>query len=284
MAHRDFPGSSIYECRNCSLLFTFPLPDPDALNQYYQEKYPLPDPTSPKGTPLADKHRGLAEGQYHFVVQYHPAGQTWNGRQVLEVGCGPGFLLRRFAEAGANCLGIELDARAVEYCRSQHHIEVQQVSLEEFQWARGPFDLILLSHVFEHFRMPLKVLGQLHQMLRDDGMIFLEVPREDGRVMRMKQRYRLPYASHLFFYGDRALRAMVKGGCFFCLHLVSCGPRVEEFYMPRPSIWKRALRRFGLLPPPSPKPSWDWNITYPEGLMVGKNLRALLVKDLGREA
>ena len=41
MAHTDYPGPSIYECWNCSRLFTSPLPESAMLEQYYHEKYPL---------------------------------------------------------------------------------------------------------------------------------------------------------------------------------------------------------------------------------------------------
>lgn len=156
-AHRDFPGSAIYECRRCALLFTSPLPDLDTLAEYYQEKYPLPGLGVAGTTMLANKYQSLAEGQYQFVMDWYPARRTARDLQVLEVGCGPGF------------------------------------------------------------------------------------------------------------------------------RLVSCGPRVEEFYRPRPSLWRRGLRRLGLISS-LPQPVWDWNRTYAESLMVGKNLRALLVKDSGGAA
>ena len=60
--------------------------------------------------------------QYHFEKLHHllrlVAFDGYRGRSVLEVGCGAGVDLARFAKGGAEVTGVDLAASAIELARA----------------------------------------------------------------------------------------------------------------------------------------------------------------------
>lgn len=105
---------------------------------------------------------------------------------VLELGCGEGGNLLPFAEAGANCTGIDLNARKIEEGKvlMAEHIVAGRMELfaeDIFNPAieaafTGKYDLIILKDVIEHIPNKDKALLQMRRFLKDDGLLFIGWP------------------------------------------------------------------------------------------------------------
>ena len=76
--------------------------------------------------------------QYHFEKLHHLLRLVdfdgYRGRAVLEVGCGAGVDLARFAKGGADVTGVDLAASAIELARANF---AQQGLQGEFRVADG---------------------------------------------------------------------------------------------------------------------------------------------------
>src|ERR1700704_537662 len=76
--------------------------------------------------------------QYHFEKLHHLLRLVdfdgYAGRRVLEVGCGAGVDLARFARGGANVIGVDLAPSAIALARANFE---QQSLPGEFQVADG---------------------------------------------------------------------------------------------------------------------------------------------------
>ena len=97
--------------------------------------------------------------------------------KVLEVGCGAGGILSRFADVGCNVLGLDYDEKFLDQAR-ENNIPVLCGSIERLQ-KRDKFDLIILSHVLEHIVSPSIFLDRLAGHLADKGVLYIEVPSLD---------------------------------------------------------------------------------------------------------
>lgn len=114
--------------------------------------------------------RGYADDFLAFIER-QPTGANLNGRRILEVGCGTGYLLHRLAERGAVVLGIEPgDHRMPEYA-----IPIIRDFFPSSQLT-GPFDTILGFAILEHVEDPAQFLEQLFSYLAPGGEVLLGVP------------------------------------------------------------------------------------------------------------
>src|SRR3989338_4450611 len=67
---------------------------------------------------------------------------------VLDVGCGYGRNIRLLGEIGYNVLGVEVNEAIV---KSNKKSNVKCLTVEEFDKTSELYDVVLMSHVIEHF-------------------------------------------------------------------------------------------------------------------------------------
>ena len=108
----------------------------------------------------------------HIFEAISTARTIGPGLRVLEVGAGGGWNLLPFQQAGAEILGLDYSASLVELGCEQG-IRMITGGLEDIE---SEFDVIILSHVLEHFLEPRAALGQLLGHLRPSGLLYIEVP------------------------------------------------------------------------------------------------------------
>lgn len=94
---------------------------------------------------------------------------------MLDIGCGNGEFLNIAREMGWQTEGIDMDAKAVEVCRSRG-LKVACGSVELLTHEKEKYDVITISHVIEHVHDPLNLLHQIHRLLKPGGLLWLETP------------------------------------------------------------------------------------------------------------
>ena len=105
---------------------------------------------------------------------------AWAGKDVLEIGCGPGLDLVRFARGGARVTGIDVASAAIELaqgcCRAAG---VEETLLEadgaHLPFADATFDLVYCHGVLSFVRDPGRVVAEAHRVLRPGGRAILMV-------------------------------------------------------------------------------------------------------------
>lgn len=103
-------------------------------------------------------------------------------RHALEIGCGAAANLRLLKQRLPGCatVGVERDPDAVQHARS--HRSADEVLLGDIVGDALPaldgrrFDLVLLSHVLEHFDDPAQVLRRALGWLEHDGRVLVALP------------------------------------------------------------------------------------------------------------
>ncbi|WP_304912423.1 methyltransferase domain-containing protein [Hydrogenophaga sp.] len=102
------------------------------------------------------------------------------GRDVLEVGSGPGSITRVLTEVGKNSVtALEIDPEAIEKVRP-HCKQVLSCDLNQADWheilAGNEFDIVLAADVLEHLYDPLQALKSMVTLLNGSGRIVLSLP------------------------------------------------------------------------------------------------------------
>lgn len=128
---------------------------------------------------------------------------------VCEIGCGDGALLSAFTAAGYTGVGVEPDPKARGRAM-QRGLEVHDGTAESLppQLPRGAFRLVVLSHVLEHTRDPLRALANAASLLSPSGKLVFETPNSrclGFRRAEMAWRF-FDAPRHLHFFTERSLR------------------------------------------------------------------------------
>jgi SAM-dependent methyltransferase len=162
-------------CESCGLCRSDPRLAKRDLPSFYNEIYhglhqgvAEPDPS----TALFRAGQGAAIHSY--VQDLLPDGDL----RVAEVGCGTGIVLREFQEAavdrGVALVGCEYsEAYVAAGIASGTDI---RLGGPEVLRAAAPFDLVILSHVVEHFPDPVEALISIRALGHRDTLYYVEVP------------------------------------------------------------------------------------------------------------
>lgn len=120
------------------------------------------------------------------------------GQRLLDVGCGPGALVRQFARHGCQVVGVDADpamvARADELAAGLPGAEFRQGSVLALPFGAGEFDLVTATNVV--FLLPDPVAG-LREMAR--------VCRPGGRVAMLNPAARLSEATARAYAAEAGL-------------------------------------------------------------------------------
>jgi len=116
--------------------------------------------------------REYAEDFLAFL--HHQCGSSFEGRSVLDIGCGTGYFLSRLRGEGAQVLGIEPGAHGQD---GAGRFAVPVVR-DYFPTAKIPqsFDLITAFGVLEHLHQFAGFLAAVRRQLRENGVFLLAVP------------------------------------------------------------------------------------------------------------
>ncbi len=122
--------------------------------------------------------------QYHFEKLHHllrlvPFDET-RGLRVLEVGCGAGVDLARFARAGALVTGVDLSAAAIDLARtnfSQQGLtgEFRVADGEQLPFADDSFDLVYAHGVVQYTAHPERLVRECRRVLKTGGQAIFQV-------------------------------------------------------------------------------------------------------------
>ena len=121
---------------------------------------------------------------YRFEkLHYLPRLVDFNGfqdRQVLEIGCGVGIDLSRFARGGAQVTGIDLADTSIELARKNFTSQNLEGSLirgngEELEFADNSFDCVYAHGVIQYTADAARMIAEIHRVLKPGGMAIMMV-------------------------------------------------------------------------------------------------------------
>ena len=109
------------------------------------------------------------------------------GRELLDLGCGEGFMAEHLIRAGNNVTGVD---ELENPCHKALFKEYYQGSLDQGLLGLGTklqsqkFDQILLMDILEHLTKPEALLQDLHQLCQPNTQIIISVPNVANITVR----------------------------------------------------------------------------------------------------
>jgi 2-polyprenyl-3-methyl-5-hydroxy-6-metoxy-1,4-benzoquinol methylase len=122
-----------------------------------------------------EEYFNQVEQRKYFVEPHIPAFadfDKWNGKTVLEIGCGLGTDTINFARAGADVVAVDVSSESLSLARRRAEVfglsdkitfvEANAERLSDFVEAR-PFDLVYSFGVIHHSPHPRKILEHVRE-------------------------------------------------------------------------------------------------------------------------
>jgi SAM-dependent methyltransferase len=153
----------------------------DAVRAYWNRRiHDLDISSNPPGSPgfFADLDEYHFDKLHHLLRLVDFEGQR--GRRVLDVGCGTGVDLVRFARAGASVTGVDLAPSAIDLARRNFEIQRLDAELivadgEKLPFPDGRFDLVFAHGVVQYTTNPQALVDECHRVLAPGGQAIFQV-------------------------------------------------------------------------------------------------------------
>ncbi|MGB7291986.1 MAG: class I SAM-dependent methyltransferase [Thermodesulfobacteriota bacterium] len=123
-----------------------------------------------------ESHRSKKLEYLAGIVGLEPYG----GKKLLDVGCGVGVDLVRFAKRGAIVTGIDLADRAIQLARKNLELhgvkgELLVMDGEEMSFKENSFDVVFVHGVLGYTNDPMRMTNEVHRVLKPGGEAILMV-------------------------------------------------------------------------------------------------------------
>ncbi len=167
-------------CKSCGLLICSPRLQEKSLPEFYDKEYHglvFGQEEVANFEHMVDKQQGMMIFGFlrkHIGVRKH--------LEVAEIGAGVGNNLKAIIEEAkkqaidVTACGCEYSEACVRFGKEKYGLNMVQGSTDALVKLNKKFDLVIMSHILEHFTDPYKELMLVKNMLKEDGMVYVEVP------------------------------------------------------------------------------------------------------------
>ena len=116
---------------------------------------------------------------------------SYRGKTLLEVGCGAGIDLVRFARAGAIVTGIDLSATAIDLARKNLtqnglNVDLSVMNGEAMQFPDNHFEVVYAHGVLQYTANIEKLLSEIHRVLKPGGEAIMMVYNRNSWLNMMR--------------------------------------------------------------------------------------------------
>lgn len=202
---------SLFRCADCGCIFLGDISvDQDYYAKYYKEDYYLAD----KDTGITDKtwsfiYKLFFDKKEDLILNYFKNRN--NKLSILDVGCGNGNFLSSLNPAIFEKNGLEINPQGIKICEEKG-IKIYKKSIESEDFGEKKFDVITLWHVLEHMENPTVLLKKVREILKDDGVLIIQVPNNESMGFKFGKEnwFHLDSPRHLILPNRRTIRKACK--------------------------------------------------------------------------
>lgn len=162
---RDY---TMYHCATCDVVFADPM-------KAGQDVYECADYYIMRDNLVVDPLQW--EFRWDMLQFFHKP--PCKGGNLLDIGCGTGFFVKRACDMGFNGYGIDFSEKAIVKGREDFGLDTLELLdlqglKEHFPELR--FHLITMFHVIEHLENPNRLMSEIRDIVTPDATIVIALP------------------------------------------------------------------------------------------------------------
>jgi 2-polyprenyl-3-methyl-5-hydroxy-6-metoxy-1,4-benzoquinol methylase len=220
-----FKNVNNYYCKKCDVIFyerTKKLEQ--SINNYYSEEYwksRKQFKPSLKTKIINNLFKSVEKTRFEYIKKFLKKETNF-----LEIGIGQGkFIEYLNKNIKLNLSGLEPDNNNCLKIKSKiKNIKIYNSTFEKTKFEQK-FHFIFLSHVLEHFMDLDKVMSKIKENLSKDGLIFIEVPNKNNKVMFKESYYNHP---HTIEFSEKALKCLFEKNGFEIIKITTHGEQINH--------------------------------------------------------
>jgi SAM-dependent methyltransferase len=140
------------------------------------------------------------------------------GKRLLEVGCSTGHFLAQVRDLVGGAVGVDYDSGAASFAAERCGVTTYGCDLAETPLEHGSFDIVCAIQTMEHVPDPAGFAAMLGEYLKEDGVLYIEVPNLADPLMALYDNgaYRDFYfhEAHLYYFTAQSLSAVMERAGF----------------------------------------------------------------------
>nr|WP_249321169.1 class I SAM-dependent methyltransferase [Campylobacter mucosalis] len=202
---------SVVICKCCSFVRLSPIPSSKELDIFYSNLYRKKYSGQDIVSETVVAYEQLRANDVVRLVKPYFERRFSN---VLDIGCSSGTLLKNISKLSEkpNLYGIEKNDNYRNFILENNLISKENLTnenIDDYYIGREQyFDFISIVHVLEHLKSPDKTLESIRRLLKNDGILYVEVPNLDTPYNNLRKKYFAIY--HLYYFSDITLRILLE--------------------------------------------------------------------------
>jgi 2-polyprenyl-3-methyl-5-hydroxy-6-metoxy-1,4-benzoquinol methylase len=210
------------KCVQCGLRWLSPRPTQSGYKQIYtMDNYFGGEHSVESYSSVIETRRLLFRERLKEIKNYFTNDDQ--PKKILDVGAAIGEFVHEAECNGFDAVGIELSSEARQQAKEKYSVNLFEYTLEELFLKGYCFDVIHMNHVFEHMLDPNKCLQECNKLLKQNGLLVIEVPNQFlndiDRLKKILHMNRKPAFTsyslhHTFFYTPKTITHLLKKNNF----------------------------------------------------------------------
>ena len=165
--------------------------------------------------------------------------KNFEGRNLIDIGCGEGFFMKEALNMGLNVQGIDFSSEGILRNNPNLIDKVTQgdifLIMEKMHKENILFDVLILNNILEHVIDPVDLLKKCHNLMNNDSIILITVPNDfsDFQVKllndkRVENNYWVKFPDHLHYFNYKNILEVLRSSKFETIEMISDFP-IEWF-------------------------------------------------------
>jgi len=178
-------------CVSCGMIYMNPRLNNEATLSFYNslanEIYNKSKFHTSAGSTIIDD--GINKENLELIQEYYlnnkETGKIYK-KKILEIGCGNGYFLKAAVDAGLEAYGVELNEKNIQVAKeSSGAVAIYNDDLLSLPLSDASFDIIYMRDVIEHLHDPIAILTKINQLLKPEGIVFIETHNIEGLIHKL---------------------------------------------------------------------------------------------------